>query len=239
VSWEVSADDPPWRSRTRVMAEVANAAGWCASEPADVEEALRWQERLARVAATDPDPMVAVLAVQNDSYLSYTRGDLDRTRVAILELKRLWAARGWPVELIRENDLADLDVWRGREDLAHRRLAEHVDLFAEHGDPLHQYAFAQTMASSVAVAHPHHCVRTIASLSVFREVEALGYADRFGADEERILARCRPLLEAEEWDAAWERGRREPLVDLVREDAALPAPPRTDPDAPVDGHPDG
>ncbi|MCH1864926.1 adenylate/guanylate cyclase domain-containing protein [Nocardioides sp. CFH 31398] len=231
--------DSPWRSRTRVMAEAANAAGWSATEPADVEEALRWQRRLVRVAAKDPDPMVAVLVVQNESYLSYTCGDHERTREAILELKRLWAARGWPVELIRENDLSDLDVWRGREDLAHLRMAEHIDRFAEHGDPLHQYAFAQTMAAAVSLAHPHHCVRTIASISVFREVEALGYSDRFEEDEERILARSRPLLGAAEWDAAWRRGRQEPLVDLVREIAALPTPPRTDLDGPLAGGSDG
>ncbi|WP_299053813.1 adenylate/guanylate cyclase domain-containing protein [uncultured Nocardioides sp.] len=227
VGWEATADDPPWRSPTRVMAEVANAVGWSATEPADVEEAWRWQRQLAQVAATDPDPMVAVLAVQNESYLSYTCGDFDRTRVAILELKRLFAARGWPLELIRENDLADLDVRRGREDLAHARLAEHAGLFAEHGDPLQKYAFAQTMAGTVAVAHPRHCVRIIGSLSVFREVEGLGYSDRFGEDEERILARSRPLLHVAEWDAAWAQGLGESSADLVREIAALPTPPPT------------
>lgn len=217
---------PEWMSPTAAAARAAMVAGVTAlfGRPADnPEPAHAWLARLGTVALSDDTPLVSLFLGELGYTIADSSGDLSGARDHLVEMVDLLTHLGWERHEF-ENNLADVDLQLGRRAAAQRRLSDAAAEFVAMPRMFVVLIAAETMAAAVGPEHPLMCARVYGCTSVTRVVEALAN-DAYGdAEDERVLAEIRPLVDEESWDRAWEQGRGESVIDLFLEMAALPLP---------------
>ncbi len=224
LSAPAGQDLPRWADPYQVAVEAESWVGIACLEMHDTAGARACIERLRASARPEDKPTThAILDLEFE--LAHELGDFDRAHDFLERLAANEEAMSIPPRLraLTINNLADLDLRRGRLREAQARLAESVD-FAFF-NPNTRWFYAATFAAVIGERHPLVCARTYGALETFEKVEGLAHTPRQREEDERVLAPIRPLVADGEWQAAWDRGRSESIDDLLREMASLPLPP--------------
>jgi len=119
---------------------------------------------------------------------------------------------------------ATLPASSWRWETAQRRLAEACEKIIENDDPWVMIETVETMAAAIGHDHPLLSARVFACAATARVVERVPNTEGVEPEIERLLSDIRPVADPVEWEAAWELGTSENIVDLFRELAALPVP---------------
>lgn len=246
--------DRAWGDLRGALASVANARTLLESVPADQDgPAAPWasRARTAQMAGYDAgyshvlleendeaDAEVADLkllcegddAAMNEALdlafmVARFEGDIDKARAAYAELAANPVRAASPKSLIQsQNDLADLDLQEDKPRDAQARLAAAAEDLIDHGDPDGLIIAALTFGAAIGDLDPLLCARVYGSAHHTMVTEGIPNDEYGEAEDKEVMDRVRALTDGDAFDAAYEAGQGEDLVELVREMAALPNP---------------
>lgn len=220
---DADVDLPVWVSPVESLAAALYRLAFAQLRIADLDAAGRTSTRLLTLSEAG-GPSIRTRAIDVASVLAQDEGDLPGAYDFLVELLRLGATD--VDRALYRNNLADLELQLGRRAAAQATLAAGTEETIALGDPWTVALTAETFGAAVGLAHPLLCARVYGACGVLRSVEGIPNDDVGEAEDARVIAEVRPVAGSAAFDDAFERGRSESVVDLLRELAALaPLPP--------------
>jgi predicted ATPase len=218
---DAGAERPPWVDPDAMRLLSLYNLGSSSFVLGRIDKGLECLDAM-RALSREPGDAAHQAALEGTFFVGINTGDYETARAALDELGSVSGSDvGWRRSMVA-NGLADLDVREGRYAAAQQRLALESEATLAMGDIEHVLIQCETLAEAVGLREPLAYARVLGSAAATREREALPRRDLLEDELAELDGQIRERVTAEEFAAAYERGRGESIVDLFRDLAVLP-----------------